>query len=647
VLLACYLATLAPGVTFWDAGEFIAAAHGFGIPHPPGTPLYVALGRGWTLALAPLLGVARAMNLLSASCTALAGGLTAWLVSREIGGRAAVWGAVAGALCAGLMTTAWSNATETEVYAAALLHVVLMLVCAARAADGVPGRDGRWLLCTAYLIALAPALHLSALVGAPAAIALAARARDGRWCEDRVLLLGGVTVMAAAVGRMSLALFIIGATLAVGAAVRPHMRTPRRLRPLAPVAAALALGAIATSALLIRLVRAGHDPAINQGNPASLAALADVVARRQYEVAGMLPRRAPPWLQLANLAQYADWQIALDWGRGIFTTPARVIATALYVVLAAVGLRAMRRDARRLADALALLLLCGTLGVMVYLNLKAGASLGWGVLPDDAPHEARERDYFFVLGFWAWGCFAGYGAFHITRLRRWAPQLALAAAVLPCVGNWRSADRSRAPDARAAQQVAAALLESAPPRAVLFAAGDNDSYPLWFVQQVEGTRRDVLVVTLPLLPADWYAAEISRRSGLRWLAEESVPGVRWLHEQRAALIARAARGAGRPVAATPALTSAERALLGADWTLRGVVYVSSAPSDGRAGVASIDSALARRWAVRSPSTPAGASSRPDDVTATMLTLLACPRLALPRAGSAAGRDSLEVKCNFR
>jgi hypothetical protein len=577
--------------------------------------------------------------------------MTAWLLARETsetnGQRAAVWGAVSGSLCAGLMATAWANATETEVYAAALLHVTLMLCCAARAADGVPGRDGRWLLCTAYLIALAPAVHLSALVGAPAAIALAARERDGRWRVDRVLLLGGVLVAAAGVGRMSAVLLGVGLGAAIASTVvrgRPGVQGARRF---APLLAVITLSALATSALLIMLVRAGQDPPINQGNPATLAALADVVARRQYDVAGLLPRRTPAWLQLANVAQYIDWQIALDWGRGIFTTPARVAATLSFVALAAAGARALRRAAVRLADALLVLFVCGTVGVAAYLNLKAGTSLGWGVIPAAAPHEARERDYFFVLGFWAWGCLAGYGALALCRARGWRPQLALAAAAVPLVGNWRSADRSREPEAIAAHEFAAALLESTPHNAVLFVAGDNDSYPLWYLQRVEGVRPDVFLVTLPLLPATWYAQEIARRAGWRWRDDEPVPGATLRHEQRAALIARAARAANRPIVASPALTAQERALLGGGWVLRGPVYLSTSSGVGESLDATFDTAAARRWVARLPPPPRGGPVPTDDVVATMLGLLDCPRLALPRPLPASGPDSLEVKCNLR
>ena len=592
------------------------------------------------------------MNLLSAVSTALAGGVTAWLITREAGERLdAGWGALAGVLGAGLMATVWANATETEVYAIALAHVALMLACASRAADGVPGRDERWLLCTAYTIAIAPAVHLSALIGAPAAIALAARRRDGSWCADRVLLLLGALVLAAGVGRMSLLLSGTGVAIAFASVPMRRHADGWRWRAVAPFVGVLVLGAIGASALLILLIRARHDPALDQGNPATLHALADVVARRQYDVASLLPRRAPVWLQLANVAQYADWQMALGWGRGIFTSPARVIATLVFVALAGVGARAMRRDARRLADALLVLLVCGTLGVAAYLNLKAGASLGWtgGSVSDAMPHEARERDYFFVLGFWAWGCLAGYGALAITRARRWPAWSALAVALVPLAGNWTVSDRSREPEASAARRVARALLESAPRGALLFLAGDNDSYPLWYAQQVHGERPDVALVTLPLLSANWYATEVARRTGLRWEAEAAVRGTRWRHEQQAALIARAARATGRPVAASPLLSADERAVLGAGWTLSGVVYVAHDPADFRRQRAAIDSASTAPWVPLAPVGGRGSTRgfAVDNAPTMMLRLLDCPRLAEPWTETTAGRDSLEVSCNVR
>ncbi|HEX5972951.1 MAG TPA: DUF2723 domain-containing protein [Gemmatimonadaceae bacterium] len=648
MLLACYLSTLAPGVTFWDAGEFITAAWTFGIPHPPGTPLYVALGHAWILLLSPVVGAALAMNLLSAVATSAAGAVTAWLLARPRGAGGAdstedarAWGAVSATLAAGLMASAWANATETEVYAVALLHAVLLLACADKAGEAV-GRSGtRRTALTAYLILLAPAVHLSVLVTAPAAIMLAARDEAGRWRGRRAIALIGAVVVAAGVGRGSLPLVAGGALLLVAAALRRERRSAATR-----IAAFVALALVASSAVLIMLVRARHDPALDQGDPSTLAALADVVARRQYDVAGLWPRRAPAWLQLANLVQYLDWQAALGWGRGVFTTPARVAATVVFGLLGVVGARALRRQSRRLGNATLVLLLCGTLGVAVYLNLRAGASLGWGILPDSAPHEARERDYFFVYGFWAWGCLVGCGALALVRARRWPAWSALGVALLPLLGNWSVMDRRREPERDAARRVAHAILGSAPRNAVLFLAGDNDSYPLWYAQEVEGLRRDVFPVTMPLLSAAWYTDQVARRTGLRWPAHEPVPGTEWRHEQQAALIARAARAAGRPVAASALLTSAERALLGSGWVLSGVDFRSGAPVGVDSGTVTVDRVATVPW-IPTSAWPSHVGNSVDMAPQTMLALLECPRLARPEGMPEAQRDSLEVRCNFR
>ena len=643
LLFAVYVATAAPGLTFWDAGEFIAAAHVFGIPHPPGTPLFVAAGRSWTLVLGGLFGVARASNLLSAACTAMAGVLAVLVIARGAPEKRDVtWGAIAGGCFAGLMASVWANATETEVYAASLLQVAFMLHAAQRASTAAEEMQGRWLLLTGYLIALAPAIHLSALVGAPAAVVLASRRGDGAWRVDRVLLLTGAFVAAAGLGRMSWVLVGAGTlTASLSALVRRNDGSGAR-RGVSPAIALVVLAAVASSALLIMLVRARHDPLVNQGNPATLSDLADVVARRQYDVAPLWPRRAPVWIQIATLVQYLDWQVALAWGNGIFTSPVRVAATILFLGIGARGWLAMRRDMPHVADAFGVLLLCGSLGVCAYLNLKAGATIGYGFVPSDA-HEARERDYFFVLGFWAWGLFAGYGAFALVRARRWPAWVALGVAIPLLVGNWAAEDRAHGTAASAPRAVAAALLASSPVNAVLFVAGDNDTYPLWYLQDVEGIRPDVTVITFPLLPADWYAQEIARRTGLQWPASEHVEGARWQHEERAALIARAAHASGRPVIVSAALTARERALVGSDWRLRWTVYVSSAPAGGRQEV-SIDSASAPPGWTPSAIGRMDHAHLPDDVSATMLALLDCPALArLPKGQSA----SLESKCNVR
>jgi Protein O-mannosyl-transferase TMEM260-like len=636
VLLCLYVLTLAPGVTFWDAGEFIAAARSFGVPHPPGTPLFVVLLRAWSLALHGV-GTALATNLFSAVATAAAAALSAGLVARWTGSAAS---GIAAGLCAGCMATVWANATETEVYAASLLLAAAMLAVADRAAmeDG----SGRWDRLLAYLFALAVPLHLSALVAGPGALALVWRPGAGERAARRIVALGGALVLAGGVGTVRPTVTVVGLLLLVVATVgAPRGTRWRALSLLVPVA-------IAASALFIMMVRARFDPTIDQGYPSTVSALLDVVARRQYAVAPLWPRQAPLWIQAGNLLEYADWQVALGGHGAPGVDPVRTAWSLAFGALGLLGCLAHRRLDRRTWRALVVLMGGASLGVVLYLNLKAGPSFGAGVLPTDASHEARERDYFFVLAFWTWGLWSGVGAVRLVRgvaarvtsvrlPARLTAGAGCAVAMLPAALNWHAVDRGAEPAASLPRLVAETILRSVPPRGVVFVDGDNDTYPLWYLQTVEGVRGDVTPVTVPLLGADWYRAELARRYGL--LPPDAVRD--WYGEGTTVrMIAETAARLGRPVAVSvtvgsPDAIGFDSTDAGRAWREWGMVFVRDS---GTVGVPPV---------LAAPASWSGAEVRAsaDPTEAIMLDDMRCrvrPPAGVPIRGVLAYLDSL---CN--
>jgi 4-amino-4-deoxy-L-arabinose transferase-like glycosyltransferase len=460
-LLSVYLATLAPSVTLWDSGEFLAAIHSIGVPHPPGTPLYILIGKVWATMWAPIVGFAYSINMLSAVCTAFACALLANLFARWTGDRLAAY---AGAVCAGTMSTVWLSANETEVYAVALLGACVLLWIGNEA--GETGQR-RWWFLGGYASGLAWALHLTALVTLPAALYLALAKRS----------------------------------------LRDFLRsTPW-------IAAMVVIGA---SAVLFMLVRAPHDPWVNQGNPSEFSAFADVLLRRQYDVAPLWPRQAPVYIQLGNLIEYWDWQVALGLAPDPPPSLPRTAMTLLFTLLGIVGCVNHRRTDLRSWRAMWILFATATIGVIAYLNLKAGPSYGAGFLPANAPHEARERDYFFMLAFVCWGMWAGFGAVSLMRRAVSGRLQALGAviALLPVFLNWSAVNRRGEPGASEARDAARRILASAPRSAIVLARGDNEAYPVWYMQEVERLRPDVTVIVVPLLPAQWYRAELERRHAL-------------------------------------------------------------------------------------------------------------------------------------
>ena len=645
LLAAAYFSTLAPTVTFWDAGEFIAAARSLGIPHPPGTPLFILVLHVWGLPW-PDSAYAAALNAASAIATTSAAALSAVMVFRWLRSRwgegGAFAGATAAAVCAGAMYTVWSSATETEVYAASLALAAATLFAA----------DRRHPLLVAYCFGLAAALHVSALVAAPAAIVLCASRQDGGFDTPIALRLTAAAFAAMALGTWNGILGGLAFGVLIAAICHPERSEGSaferlRNRSLATLGMT-ALVILGASPLLFMLVRAQFDPGINQGNPATLGALIDVIGRRQYELAPLWPRRAPIWIQLGNWFEYADWQAALSLGPGVIPTVPRTVVSLLFGALVIYGASEHRRIDRRSWRALMSLFAAGTLGVTLYLNLRASPSFGWGVLPDDALREARERDYFFVLGFWAAGLWAGIGGVALARARRLPSLAGVAVAAVPLVLNWSAVNRRAEPDATLAEKVARGLVTTLPERTVLFVAGDNDTYPVWFAREVFGLRPDVALVTVPLVGAGWYVDELVRRNPELAAAKTS-------QGANPRTIAEAARAAGRPIAAALTLERRDRILLNGCWRVIGLALLDATGSancltDNTTvddAVFPVDGPTTAAWVRANSETLVGAVKPSiDPVPEYFAKVLNCPRDLLAAATKNVRGVSLDSTCKL-
>ncbi len=130
--------------------------------------------------------------------------------------------------------------------------------------------------------------------------------------------------------------------------------------------------------------------------------------------------------------------------------------------------------------------------------------------------QPRERDYAYVGSFYAFAIWIGLGVLQIADwFKKWMTQRVaaviatvicfLAVPALMAQQEWDDHDRSQKTLPR---DLARNYLESCPPNAILFSFGDNDTYPLWYAQEVEGIRPDVRVVVNSLLGSDWYMKEL-------------------------------------------------------------------------------------------------------------------------------------------
>ena len=170
----------------------------------------------------------------------------------------------------------------------------------------------------------------------------------------------------------------------------------------------------------------------------------------------------------------------------------------LPLILGIIGLFYMYRKNKQYTLIFGLLFLVTGIALIVYMN--------------QPPREPRERDYGSVGSFYAYCIWIGLAVLAIyDYLRSKVPQIPLAiGATVLCLlaapylmgkAGWDDHNRHGRYMAR---DFASNYLESCPQNAILFTQGDNDTYPLWYAQEVEGIRTDVRIVNLSLLGVDWY-----------------------------------------------------------------------------------------------------------------------------------------------
>ncbi len=175
---------------------------------------------------------------------------------------------------------------------------------------------------------------------------------------------------------------------------------------------------------------------------------------------------------------------------------------ALPLILGILGMVFHFKKNNRDATVVGLLFFFTGVAIVVYLNM--------------AGNQPRERDYAFVGSFYAFALWIGIGMLYVKELftKFMKPVVAgyaaaglclLAVPVLMASQEWDDHDRGRKVLAR---DLAIDYLESCAPNALVISFGDNDTYPLWYAQEVEGVRRDIRVVNSSLLGTDWYINQL-------------------------------------------------------------------------------------------------------------------------------------------
>jgi len=626
ITLIVYAITVQPSVPFWDCGEFIASSVLLQVPHPPGTPLFLLLGRIFSMIpFAEDIGLrVNLISVFSSAFTILFLYLSAVKLieiykdnpEESLSEKLITYFAAAmGALSLAFSDTFWFNGAEAEVYAFSTFFISVvtwMIIVWYQKADD---RDNeKYLLFIAYLIGLSIGVHLMAVLATVSvvmiimmrkyitdeevfkktgyiflghaalltviALAMWATYTDSTapmpeefkavdqkfilvfavvsviymgifwkkiWNKNSFYLpivLGGITLFTVYPGVVkyvpnlilslgkndaALGLLIIFALFA-GTAYVIYWSTKNKKQTLRMISKAFLFVLIGYTSMSMIIIRSNMDPPINLNSPKDMEGFVSYVNREQYGDFPTFKRRFS--MEGKHQQIFKDYSSDLEFlvryqmnhmfhryllwnyaGRISTLQDSGVDWTKLWGIPLLLGLFGVyfhfKKDWRLASSFLVMFLFLGYLTAF-YQNQQQP--------------QPRERDYFYVGAFFVYSLWIALGIRGIFDLLKEqigntnlfkpavAGTLILSFAFVPLnmfLTNFKEHDRSQD---YLPNDYAYNLLQSVEKDAILFTNGDNDTFPLWYLQDVAGIRRDVRIACLSLMNTPWYILQLKNNT---------------------------------------------------------------------------------------------------------------------------------------
>ena len=578
ITFVIYFSTMAPTVSFWDTGEFIATSYILGIPHPPGSPLYLLVGKLFSLIpissdiafrvniFSPLISAAT-ISLLFLICNQFLDRVDTKIENKTF----KIYSSFIASLTFAFTHSHWFNAVETEVYAFSGFLTALVIYLVMRwSKEHKNSYHLIYLIFISYLIGLATGLHLLNLLTIPFIglviyftlnklsiknFLLTIMLSLAIFFGVQNLIIKGIPLIAQSIGLIGLFVFI---TIIIFLNIY-FIKKKKMLSTI--IMSSIVLIMIGYSTYFSIFIRSGQNPNIDENNPETVEEAISYLNRDQYGKMTLLPRKfdnlpskisvvGKPELDNRTFSSKQNYaymihdlpqQLSFFWnyqikkmyvryflwqfaGKGDSNDPFvasvgannlqdgvdwRQFGLPIALIIGFIGFFYHFRTNKYDAFSLLILFLMTGLAIILYLN-------------QDSP-QPRERDYSYVASFMTfsiWISLGIYGSINFIcdkllekSIKKKAINfmLVLFLFFMPSrmlLANYDTHDRT---GNYIAWDMAYNMLQTCEPNAILFTNGDNDTFPLWYLQEVEKIRTDVVVANLSLLNTSWYVEQLKSR----------------------------------------------------------------------------------------------------------------------------------------